>query len=444
MSVQINKLDYTIEYSIIDSLLNIDIFDTKTGKTYIGKKHYDEYSIYLNIGIDIFENISKSFSEKSFHINNNIDFVDITFIYGQVKVTIKCDYIEEKSINFDILGENLKTSFIKMSKEMNKYKLQLEIQKQLINDLVANKDGDFIFIDKYRINKNKKHLIILSYLTLENLEIFNKLQFNDIYYYSNSYIEYYFTGENLQIDIEKTVNYESNSDKKDNLIEYYKSNKIVKNEAQKTIYNIKKVSLLDPKTHHKNTCSQKSSFTKRTCLKSGVSIFSTSSSCNQHGCCGLYFIGNNNYKINLEDNIKTLVNYRDDKNLDLPYILVPNFYDGKDFRIIDIEDILKMKNNILTLANIEIVNFKSIINFSGSELHIINCDLLDISTDEFLGVLEKLVNLKKLVIIDMKRRFKDITYNDIFFDKLPLLEIFMTDKDVLANSKSVKIIYSDN
>ena len=87
---------------------------------------------------------------------------------------------------------------------------------------------------------------------------------------------------------------------------------------------------------------------------------------------------------------------------------------------------------------------KSIINFSGSELHIINCDLIDISTDEFLGVLEKLVNLKKLVIIDMKRRFKDIAYNNIFFDKLPLLEIFMTDKDVVANSKSVKIIYSDN
>lgn len=451
MSFTINKANYKIEYCIADSLLSINIYDTKTGKNYLANKYSDEYSIYQNIGIDIFENINKLLGEDSFTIQTFADNIDITFlIFGQIKLIIKCDYIE-KIPECDIMGDDFKSSLIKITKELGKCKAKIEEQQIIIDKLTKQKEeekeegGEYVFIDKYLINKHKKHFVVLSYFTEEILECFVNLHFNDIYFYGINDCKYNLIDTDREIDWDFYLSHEN-----------YKC--VTKRKSEIKIPSSKeKISLLNHKNYHKSTCLTTSFTKKPTCLSSNLIFIQRQKAILlqqtldemknppiiypiiQYACeggpCSSFLTKD-------RKQIKKLVNFTDNDNLDLPYIFIPCTETEKDFRTIDIKKILVMKSEILTLANIQIENFDLIANFTGNQLHIINCDIANVSTGQFLHIIEKLSKLKILAILGMKSRFPDLKFRSNFFDKLPSITNFFTDQGIDVDCKSgAKITY---
>jgi hypothetical protein len=106
---------------------------------------------------------------------------------------------------------------------------------------------------------------------------------------------------------------------------------------------------------------------------------------------------------------------------------------------IDIEELLLVENNILTLIGVTIINFELLAKFQGSELNIINCST-DSSHEEIYECLESLDNIKVLTIIsDSSDTFSRLNLK--FTDLMKSLELFKTNEkmNTIHVAKSVKI-----
>ena len=351
MSKTITKDIYDITYNIIDSNLTIGIENTETFKKYSSLKTSEEYKVYSDIGIDIFDIIEKSFIKGSFNIGDNGTNIIITFINGKISIPIQCerimgDHTEETDSEIKFVLKNMKKKMDNYEKQILKLTKQVEEQQKYID--VNDK---YVFIDQHRINKHKKHLIITPYIYMPMINTFELCgSFNHLKY----------------------------GDKDINTMQLYLSQKeytrlVLDNKPQPDfvhqLYNNVWKRYSNDMTHPT-----------------------------------LFDIHNS-----------TL---RDNYNINIPYLLANPF--------IYIEEVLQMRCDILTLAYGEIINFDLLRNFKGTQLHIINCTIPDISEEDFLSCIETLTNLTTLAIYFNTGSFAKIKFGRTFFKKLKSLKTFVT------------------
>ena len=148
MSKYIIKDNYNIEYTITDTGLTISIYNEDNSNKYSVIETREKYNAYFNIGMNIFDIINKSFINSSFDITDNIDNIIIAF--NTIKETIRCDIVKDD--NKQMVSADSAT-IATMAKKINELELQI---KRL------EKQDKFVFIGQHRINRHKKHFIVIN------------------------------------------------------------------------------------------------------------------------------------------------------------------------------------------------------------------------------------------------------------------------------------------
>jgi hypothetical protein len=357
MSKTISKDIYDITYNITDGNLTIGIENTETFKKYSSLKTSEEYKVYSDIGIDIFDIIDKSFIKGSFNIGDNGTNIIITFINGQMKIPIQCerimgDHTEEADSEIKFVLKNMKKKMDNYEKQILKLTKQVEEQQKYIDF-----NDKYVFIHQHRINKYKKHLIVASCIYMPMVNTFELCgSFNHLKY----------------------------GDKNIDAMHIYLS--------QKEFTRLYRNKQPQPDFNHQ--------------LFEGSNIWRRSVG----DCTGQLTAFNIHNDLTLRDNY----------NINIPYFLASQRY-------IDIEEVLQMRCDILTLAaNVEIINFDLLRNFKGTQLHIINCTIPDISEEDFLSCIETLTNLTTLAIYFNTGLFPKIKFRRSFFKNLKSLKTFVT------------------
>jgi hypothetical protein len=159
----ITKHNYDISYNITDTILTISVKNNENFKKYSSLKTIDEYCVYTDIGLDIFDIVSKSLDICTFTIADNDLHVTIIFTNGKLKIPIKCDIVKDDD---ESVSEQLNLN--KITRELNEYKktlalltLKFEEQQKYI-DAVIKPLSTYVYVGNQRINKYKKHLVIGS------------------------------------------------------------------------------------------------------------------------------------------------------------------------------------------------------------------------------------------------------------------------------------------
>ena len=159
----ITKDIYNISYNITDTILTISIKNNENFKKYSSVKTIDEYCVYTDIGLDIFDIVYKSLISYTFNIVNNDSNITIIFTDGNLKIPINCDFIKD-----DDETTSGQLSLEKITRELNEYKKTLaslttkfEEQQKYI-DYVIKPLSTYVYVDNQRINKYKKYLLIVS------------------------------------------------------------------------------------------------------------------------------------------------------------------------------------------------------------------------------------------------------------------------------------------
>jgi hypothetical protein len=189
----ITKDIYNISYNITDTILTISVKNNENFKKYSSVKTIDEYCVYTDIGLDIFDIVNNSLNTYTFNIVDNDSNITITFTNGKLKIPIKCDFVKDDD---ESVGSQLNLN--KITRELNEYKKTLallttkfEEQQKYIDDVIKPL-STYVYINNQRINKYKKHLVISSPNGLRLFtEVCKRLEtFKDCPYVQNCYCSY--------------------------------------------------------------------------------------------------------------------------------------------------------------------------------------------------------------------------------------------------------------
>jgi hypothetical protein len=331
MSYITTKDIYNIKYNITDAVLTIGIENTDTFKKLV--KNINFIQILESIFLILLRNLL-------------LKVHSILGIMVPISIPIQCerimvDHVEEtdSEIKYEEKMDNYEKQILKLTK-------QVEEQQKYIDF-----NDKYVFIDQYRINKYKKHLIIGTKITMHMVKIFELCGcFKHLTY-----------GDK---DIDKLHPFLSQK-------EYIR---LIPSHPVGGVHEI------------------------------GINSW--------YRCNGSFVFNIHDLKLNYNTNI--------------PYFL-PNVY-------IDIKELLQMKSDILTMSNVNIINFDLLRNFKGTQLHIIDCTFDDINEEDFLNCIETLNNLTSLAVYFSTRSFAKIIFNRTFFKKFKSLKTFVTHSLLIASS----------
>ena len=165
--MEIKADNYLINYYANLSDFKIIIYNNINNKKYETVKTSDDYKIYKDIGLDIFEIIKNCLDNNTFTINDNNDYLTLELSYKELtKISINCDIIridkkeielidlkkdiyELKNIiqNQNIILENLKKDNDKL-KNIVKYHNNSLTKLVTIDNTIFHKDIQEIHINK--------------------------------------------------------------------------------------------------------------------------------------------------------------------------------------------------------------------------------------------------------------------------------------------------------
>jgi hypothetical protein len=102
------KANYTTQYSICDEDITLSICNRHYEKQYIAVKNYNEYSKFLDTGVDVFKIIVSSLKDGDYVINDNIENIEIFFSCGKIKIPIRCEIISDTEKQSQMMIQSLK------------------------------------------------------------------------------------------------------------------------------------------------------------------------------------------------------------------------------------------------------------------------------------------------------------------------------------------------
>ena len=150
--MEIKAENYLINYYANSSDFRIIIYNIITTKKYETIKTSDDYKMYKDIGLDIFEIIKNCLDNNTFTINDSNDYLTLLLTYKElIKISINCDNlrIDKKEIElFDLKNDihELKNIIKNQNSILEKLKPYYEVVS--IDNNTFHKDIQEIHINK--------------------------------------------------------------------------------------------------------------------------------------------------------------------------------------------------------------------------------------------------------------------------------------------------------
>ena len=167
--MEIKSGNYLIIYCANSFDFRIIIYNNINNKKYETIKTSDDYKIYKDIGLDIFEIIKNCLDNNTFTINDNNDYLISLLSYKELsKISIICDIIQ---IDKEEICE-LKNTIYELKNIVNNQNSILENLKKDANRLknIVNYHNDTLTILKPYHDYELKNIIKYHNDTLENLK----------------------------------------------------------------------------------------------------------------------------------------------------------------------------------------------------------------------------------------------------------------------------------
>ena len=150
--MEIKSGNYLIIYCANSSDFRISIYNNITTKKYETIKTSDDYKMYTDIGLDIFEIIKNCLDNNTFRINDNNDYLTLLLFYKElIKISINCDNlrIDKKEIElFDLKND------------INELKNIIQKQDSILEKLKPF--YDVVSIDNIKMNKKETEILELK------------------------------------------------------------------------------------------------------------------------------------------------------------------------------------------------------------------------------------------------------------------------------------------
>jgi len=402
MSKEFVKGAYTIN---ISKNYEINIHNNTNNKNFYAKKDLSDFVVLTSVGFSLFEMCNIFFDNNSYKIQEEDDNVILTLLFGSTSIIVDC-----KCNNKELIASNLTKELHKTKEQVNKLtekcsdltRKMLDTRVQLMgitekyDELQKYVDSvctvsKYIFIGQTRINKYKKHLMI-------NIDILKTRSFDHSHPHINICSFY----------------------KKHDILEDYKSSCFAKKMDANLI-------LSKHKEQHRPAPSRSGGGGIPATLTSEIVKILDEEKSYNHKLCKIH-------------------TYIDD-DIDNPVQL--------DLESIDIEDIIQMDLDILTICNASIRNVHLLKNFKGRHLTIY---MSWIDDTFFEGISEHTFGIKTLcdVISQMEklttltlipRKEIVIKLNFDFFEKLKSLRTLIIPSGTDVRYKTgtpLTVYYSDD
>ena len=159
--MEIKAENYLINYYANSSDFRIIIYNIITTKKYETIKTSDDYKMYKDIGLDIFEIIKNCLDNNTFTINDSNDYLTLLLSYKElIKISINCDNlrIDKKEIElFDLKNDihELKNIIKNQNSILEKLKPYYEVVS--IDNNTFHKDIQEIHVNKLTLTYEKDY-----------------------------------------------------------------------------------------------------------------------------------------------------------------------------------------------------------------------------------------------------------------------------------------------
>ena len=157
--MEIKAENYLINYYANSSDFRIIIYNNITTKKYETIKTSDDYKMYKDIGLDIFEIIKNCLDNNTFTINDSNDYLTLLLTYKEsTKISINCDNLRIDKKEIELIG--LKNDIHELKNIMHKQNTIIKNQNTILEKLKPYYEVETI--DNIKINKKEAELVQLK------------------------------------------------------------------------------------------------------------------------------------------------------------------------------------------------------------------------------------------------------------------------------------------
>ena len=157
--MEIKAENYLINYYANSSDFRIIIYSNITTKKYETIKTSDDYKMYKDIGLDIFEIIKNCLDNNTFTINDSNDYLTLLLTYKEsTKISINCDNLRIDKKEIELIG--LKNDIHELKNVIKNQNSIILNQNTILEKLKPYYEVETI--DNIKINKKEAELVQLK------------------------------------------------------------------------------------------------------------------------------------------------------------------------------------------------------------------------------------------------------------------------------------------